>query len=128
MANDLACKGLDRIEKSLPILHQPSEQVSCESHANHNAFLDHPSLLANCSGISLLKPPNANHYNSKNYFSESGWGEGEAMCAKIVCWYFYPFGSVMLRFFFCCVTLMGLFEIHAPPPPPPRLWPQPKAL
>ncbi|XP_029382108.1 perilipin-2 [Echeneis naucrates] len=27
IANDLACKGLDRIEKSLPILHQPSEQI-----------------------------------------------------------------------------------------------------
>ncbi|RVE60626.1 hypothetical protein OJAV_G00182790 [Oryzias javanicus] len=27
IANDLACKGLDRIEKTLPILHQPSEQV-----------------------------------------------------------------------------------------------------
>lgn len=28
VANDLACKGLDRIEKTLPILQQPSEQVS----------------------------------------------------------------------------------------------------
>ncbi|XP_011485686.1 perilipin-2 [Oryzias latipes] len=27
IANDLACKGLDRIEKTLPILRQPSEQV-----------------------------------------------------------------------------------------------------
>ncbi|XP_018615026.2 perilipin-2 isoform X3 [Scleropages formosus] len=27
MANDLACKGLDKIEKKLPILHQPSEQI-----------------------------------------------------------------------------------------------------
>ncbi|XP_023676743.2 perilipin-2 isoform X3 [Paramormyrops kingsleyae] len=27
IANDLACKGLDKIEKSLPILHQPSEQI-----------------------------------------------------------------------------------------------------
>lgn len=27
IANDLACKGLDKIEKNLPILHQPSEQV-----------------------------------------------------------------------------------------------------
>lgn len=27
IANNLACKGLDRIEKTLPILHQPSEQV-----------------------------------------------------------------------------------------------------
>ncbi|KPP64902.1 hypothetical protein Z043_116711 [Scleropages formosus] len=27
MANDLACKGLDKIEKKLPILHQPSEQT-----------------------------------------------------------------------------------------------------
>uniref|UniRef100_A0A8C6T4Z3 Perilipin n=1 Tax=Neogobius melanostomus TaxID=47308 RepID=A0A8C6T4Z3_9GOBI len=27
IANDLACKGLDRIEKTLPILHHPSEQV-----------------------------------------------------------------------------------------------------
>lgn len=27
IANVLACKGLDRIEKTLPILHQPSEQV-----------------------------------------------------------------------------------------------------
>ncbi|XP_075968566.1 perilipin-2 [Anarhichas minor] len=27
IANDLACKGLDRIEKTLPILHQPSEQI-----------------------------------------------------------------------------------------------------
>lgn len=27
LANDLACKGLDKIEKTLPILHQPSEQV-----------------------------------------------------------------------------------------------------
>ncbi|KAF3698004.1 Perilipin-2 Adipophilin Adipose differentiation-related protein [Channa argus] len=27
VANNLACKGLDKIEKSLPILHQPSEQV-----------------------------------------------------------------------------------------------------
>ncbi|XP_020486193.2 perilipin-2 [Labrus bergylta] len=27
IANDLACKGLDKIEKTLPILHQPSEQV-----------------------------------------------------------------------------------------------------
>lgn len=27
VANDLACKGLDRIEKTLPILHQPSEQI-----------------------------------------------------------------------------------------------------
>ncbi|XP_005927762.2 perilipin-2 [Haplochromis burtoni] len=27
MANDLACKGLDKIEKTLPILHQPSEQI-----------------------------------------------------------------------------------------------------
>lgn len=27
VANDLACKGLDRIEKTLPILQQPSEQV-----------------------------------------------------------------------------------------------------
>lgn len=27
IANELACKGLDRIEKSLPILHQPSEQI-----------------------------------------------------------------------------------------------------
>lgn len=26
-ANDLACKGLDKIEKTLPILHQPSEQI-----------------------------------------------------------------------------------------------------
>lgn len=27
IANALACKGLDRIEKTLPILHQPSEQI-----------------------------------------------------------------------------------------------------
>ncbi|XP_037613896.1 perilipin-2 [Sebastes umbrosus] len=27
MANNLACKGLDKIEKTLPILHQPSEQI-----------------------------------------------------------------------------------------------------
>ncbi|XP_035639356.1 perilipin-2-like isoform X1 [Oncorhynchus keta] len=27
MANDLACKGLDKIEKTLPILHQPSDQI-----------------------------------------------------------------------------------------------------
>ncbi|XP_031706678.1 perilipin-2 [Anarrhichthys ocellatus] len=27
IANDLACKGLDRIEKTLPILRQPSEQI-----------------------------------------------------------------------------------------------------
>lgn len=27
MANDLACKSLDKIEKTLPILHQPSEQI-----------------------------------------------------------------------------------------------------
>ncbi|XP_071782663.2 perilipin-2 [Centroberyx gerrardi] len=27
VANDLACKGLDKIEKTLPILHQPSEQI-----------------------------------------------------------------------------------------------------
>ncbi|XP_010775403.1 perilipin-2 [Notothenia coriiceps] len=27
IANDLACKGLDKIEKTLPILHQPSEQI-----------------------------------------------------------------------------------------------------
>ncbi|XP_026209159.1 perilipin-2 [Anabas testudineus] len=27
IANNLACKGLDKIEKNLPILHQPSEQV-----------------------------------------------------------------------------------------------------
>ncbi|XP_066576522.1 perilipin-2 isoform X2 [Amia ocellicauda] len=27
VANDLACKGLDKIEKTLPILHQPSDQV-----------------------------------------------------------------------------------------------------
>ncbi|MFT7806321.1 perilipin-2 isoform X2 [Arapaima gigas] len=27
MANDLACKGLDKIEEKLPILHQPSEQI-----------------------------------------------------------------------------------------------------
>lgn len=27
LANDLACKGLDKIEKTLPILHQPSEQL-----------------------------------------------------------------------------------------------------
>lgn len=27
IANDLACKGLDRIEKTLPILHHPSEQI-----------------------------------------------------------------------------------------------------
>lgn len=27
IANDLACKGLDKIEKNLPILHQPSEQI-----------------------------------------------------------------------------------------------------
>uniref|UniRef100_A0A8C9RVP2 Perilipin-2-like n=1 Tax=Scleropages formosus TaxID=113540 RepID=A0A8C9RVP2_SCLFO len=27
IANDLACKGLDKIEKKLPILHQPSEQI-----------------------------------------------------------------------------------------------------
>uniref|UniRef100_A0A1A8G0Z4 Perilipin n=1 Tax=Nothobranchius korthausae TaxID=1143690 RepID=A0A1A8G0Z4_9TELE len=27
VANNLACKGLDKIEKSLPILHQPSEQI-----------------------------------------------------------------------------------------------------
>ncbi len=29
MANDLACKGLDKIEKTLPILHKPSDQVLC---------------------------------------------------------------------------------------------------
>ncbi|KAI4900138.1 hypothetical protein NFI96_023866 [Prochilodus magdalenae] len=27
LANDLACKGLDKIERKLPILHQPSEQL-----------------------------------------------------------------------------------------------------
>ncbi|XP_030635860.1 perilipin-2 [Chanos chanos] len=27
LANDLACKGLDKIEKTLPILHQPSGQI-----------------------------------------------------------------------------------------------------
>uniref|UniRef100_A0A8C2KRX9 Perilipin n=1 Tax=Cyprinus carpio TaxID=7962 RepID=A0A8C2KRX9_CYPCA len=27
MANDLACKGLDKIEKTLPILHKPSDQI-----------------------------------------------------------------------------------------------------
>lgn len=27
IANDLACKGLDKIEKTLPILHQPSQQI-----------------------------------------------------------------------------------------------------
>uniref|UniRef100_A0A096LS48 Perilipin n=1 Tax=Poecilia formosa TaxID=48698 RepID=A0A096LS48_POEFO len=27
IANDLACKGLDKIEKTLPILHQPSDQI-----------------------------------------------------------------------------------------------------
>ncbi|KAK0149406.1 Perilipin-2 [Merluccius polli] len=27
IANDLACKGLDQIEKTLPILHQPSDQI-----------------------------------------------------------------------------------------------------
>lgn len=27
IANDLACKGLERIEKTLPILHQPSDQI-----------------------------------------------------------------------------------------------------
>lgn len=27
IANSLACRGLDQIEKTLPILHQPSEQV-----------------------------------------------------------------------------------------------------
>ncbi|XP_029310567.1 perilipin-2-like isoform X2 [Cottoperca gobio] len=27
IANDLACKGLDKIERTLPILHQPSEQI-----------------------------------------------------------------------------------------------------
>uniref|UniRef100_A0A1A8S620 Perilipin n=1 Tax=Nothobranchius rachovii TaxID=451742 RepID=A0A1A8S620_9TELE len=27
IANNLACKGLDKIEKTLPILHQPSEQI-----------------------------------------------------------------------------------------------------
>ncbi|XP_056329776.1 perilipin-2 [Danio aesculapii] len=27
MANDLACKGLDKIEKTLPILHKPSEEI-----------------------------------------------------------------------------------------------------
>lgn len=31
IANDLACKGLDKIEKTLPILHQPSEQVCTRS-------------------------------------------------------------------------------------------------
>ncbi|KAI9543510.1 Perilipin-2 [Dissostichus eleginoides] len=30
IANDLACKGLDKIEKTLPILHQPSEQYEQE--------------------------------------------------------------------------------------------------
>uniref|UniRef100_A0A672KP80 Perilipin 1 n=1 Tax=Sinocyclocheilus grahami TaxID=75366 RepID=A0A672KP80_SINGR len=29
MANDLACKGLDKIERTLPILHKPSDQVLC---------------------------------------------------------------------------------------------------
>ncbi|XP_034020657.1 perilipin-2 [Thalassophryne amazonica] len=27
IANDLACKGLDKLERKLPILHQPSEQI-----------------------------------------------------------------------------------------------------
>ncbi|XP_029975416.1 perilipin-2 [Salarias fasciatus] len=27
IANDLACKGLDKIERTLPILHQPSDQI-----------------------------------------------------------------------------------------------------
>ncbi|XP_026081901.1 perilipin-2-like isoform X1 [Carassius auratus] len=27
MANDMACKGLDKIEKTLPILHKPSDQI-----------------------------------------------------------------------------------------------------
>ncbi|XP_016092229.1 perilipin-2 isoform X2 [Sinocyclocheilus grahami] len=27
MANDVACKGLDKIEKTLPILHKPSDQI-----------------------------------------------------------------------------------------------------
>uniref|UniRef100_A0A671N8Z1 Perilipin n=2 Tax=Sinocyclocheilus anshuiensis TaxID=1608454 RepID=A0A671N8Z1_9TELE len=27
MANDLACKGLDKIERTLPILHKPSDQI-----------------------------------------------------------------------------------------------------
>lgn len=32
MANDLACKGLDKIEKTLPILHKPSDQVFSKLH------------------------------------------------------------------------------------------------
>lgn len=31
MANDLACKGLDKIEKTLPILHKPSDQIVKEA-------------------------------------------------------------------------------------------------
>lgn len=34
MVNILACKGLDRIEKTLPILHQPPEQVGTFSGAS----------------------------------------------------------------------------------------------
>lgn len=34
IANDLACKGLDKIEKTLPILHKPSDQVFSKLHFN----------------------------------------------------------------------------------------------
>ncbi|KAG5261336.1 hypothetical protein AALO_G00302840 [Alosa alosa] len=40
IANVLACKGLDKIEKSLPILHQPSEQVVASAKDTVNGAKD----------------------------------------------------------------------------------------
>lgn len=41
VANTYACKGLDRIEEKLPILNQPTNQVSLDKSAGacHLAFL-----------------------------------------------------------------------------------------
>ncbi|XP_076000014.1 perilipin-2 [Genypterus blacodes] len=49
IANNLACKGLDRIEKTLPILHQPSEKIVSNAKDVVNSAKDVASVTV--SGV-----------------------------------------------------------------------------
>ncbi|XP_059389318.1 perilipin-2-like isoform X1 [Carassius carassius] len=53
MANDMACKGLDKIEKTLPILHKPSDQIFASAKEAVTGAKEAVSSTMNCAKVSV---------------------------------------------------------------------------
>lgn len=92
MVNNLACKGLDRIEKTLPILHQPSEQVGTWSGASRLlSWCDHQMSVHLCRFTvyttswlyflwsDCLQCQGCGNYGQRRSNGQSVWGQGHRL-------------------------------------------------